>query len=309
MLMSKRIAHGRSRFSPREIGERVHARGVRAPHLATGSGPGSTMGALRVLFRLATLAGVAAVLAHALAVRFPAYASFGRCALRLMTASGGGVANWADICGDGREERCLEHVRASAPEGDARAVLAAIDAFGREIDMLINIGDVKGKILSDALNARRPARALELGAYVGYSAIRAGVALREWNGTLTSVEISEENAVIARAMVAHAGLSSTVSIVVGTVAGGALDGAAPFDFVLLDHDKYFYLSDQQRLLRAGLLSPSAVVVADNCGVPGAPEYVAYMRGEGRALWDTVEHETSLEYLDAIPDRVLVSTLK
>jgi catechol O-methyltransferase len=37
-----------------------------------------------------------------------------------------------------------------------------------------NVGDVKGKILDDALLKKNPKYALELGAYCGYSAVRIG---------------------------------------------------------------------------------------------------------------------------------------
>ncbi len=131
-----------------------------------------------------------------------------------------------------------------------------------------------------------------------------------------SVEFSADNAALARRVLEHAGLSDRVTVVTGTLGDGGQtltklknaisDGAV--DFVFLDHDKDVYLPDLKHLLDADLLHVGSVVVADNVGFPGAPEYRAYMNEHEGDIWKTVEHKAQIEYQSVIPDVVLESTL-
>src|SRR4029453_2794236 len=79
-----------------------------------------------------------------------------------------------------RVEQALAFARAHARAGDPESVLAALDRFGRERSFLMNVGDRKGEILDAEVRRQRPMRALEIGAFVGYSAVRIARLLREW---------------------------------------------------------------------------------------------------------------------------------
>jgi catechol O-methyltransferase len=104
--------------------------------------------------------------------------------------------------------------------------------------------------------------------------------------------------------------------VVGTIGDGGrtLDAlskdhgfaSGTLDFVFIDHDKKAYLDDLHSILDRGWLHRGSIVVADNVKVPGAPKYLAYMRAEQGALWNTAEHKTHVEYQTLIPDLVLES---
>ena len=63
-------------------------------------------------------------------------------------------------------------IRRSEP-GDPAAVLRALDAFGRQ-EFLMNIGDVKGPLLTAVIAARKPRVVLELGCVggLGWTAVR-----------------------------------------------------------------------------------------------------------------------------------------
>ena len=91
-----------------------------------------------------------------------------------------------------RAAQALAYARANARPGDPDSVLAALDHFGREQAFLMNVGDRKGEILDAELRQARPARVLEIGAFCGYSAVRIARLLREWDGTLRSIEASRE---------------------------------------------------------------------------------------------------------------------
>ncbi|BBX73588.1 O-methyltransferase [Mycobacterium shinjukuense] len=216
--------------------------------------------------------------------------------------------------GDGREAAAVEYVLRHARAGDIDDMLATIDKFAYEKSILINVGDEKGRLLDDAVRRANPALALELGTYCGYGAMR--IARAAPTAKVYSVELAQANAVNARQIWAHAGVADRVTCVVGTIGDGGrtLDALAmehgfstgTLDFVFLDHDKKAYLDDLQAILDRGWLHAGSIVVADNVKVPGAPKYRAYMRRQQGRLWDTVEHETHLEYQTLVPDLVLES---
>ena len=216
--------------------------------------------------------------------------------------------------GDGREEKLVNHVLKHSPKGDVLGVLQAIDEFAWTQSYLINVGDEKGKILDDAIKTKKPRNILELGAYCGYSALRMAIAAPE--ARILSIEISDANANISRAVHEHAGVDGRVEVLVGSIGDDGqtltklrsqyVEARSPFDFVFIDHDKKYYLPDLQALLNKHLLHESAMVVADNIKFPGAPDYLAYMdKSEGK-MWCTKKYKTHVEYQNLIEDLVLVS---
>jgi catechol O-methyltransferase len=218
--------------------------------------------------------------------------------------------------GDGREEGAARHVLAHAPAGDVDAAIRAIDEYARHKSFLINVGDEKGALLDAVIERVRPRLVIEVGAYVGYSALRIARRLPP-GGRLLSVEMSPANAAIARRIAEHAGVADRVTFVTGHLGDGgatmarlaAEHGVGPdsVDVVFLDHDKDAYLPDLKRLLDAGWLHAGSVVVADNVRFPGAPEYRAHMEAEEGKTWRTRVHETHVEYQKLLPDVVLEST--
>jgi catechol O-methyltransferase len=215
--------------------------------------------------------------------------------------------------GDGREEAAAAYVEANARRGDAEHVLATIDEFAREKSMLVNVGDEKGELLDAAVRRASATLALELGTYCGYGALR--IARAAPNAKVFSVEFSAANAAIARRIWMHAGLGDRITCVVGTVGDGGKTmeilaesgfAAGALDLLFIDHDKSAYLSDLQSILDRGWLHTGSIVVADNVRVPGAPQYRAYMREQQGTLFNTVEHDTHVEYQTLLSDLVLES---
>lgn len=217
--------------------------------------------------------------------------------------------------GDGREAAVRDHVLATAEQGDPESVLDAIDTFARTRNNLVNVGDEKGLLLDAAVRKADPTVLLELGTYIGYSAVRTGRTMPA-GARLISIEFSAANAEVARDIIAHAGLADRVTVVVGTIGDGGetirrlteehgiTEGTV--DFVFVDHDKSAYLADLQRILDAGWLHAGTIVVADNMRIPGAPDYLSYMREAEGKTWRTVEHDTHVEYQSLLKDRVLES---
>ena len=231
-----------------------------------------------------------------LARLLPLACRYGWDALRVGTARLGG--------GSSREQQALNWVLQQSAAGNPEAVLHALDRFGKEKYFLMNIGDKKGLLLDQAVRDSKARRALELGAYCGYSAVRIARLLPP-EGRLISLEKSPEYARVARQVVAHAGLADRVEIQLGEAAQLLPALSGPFDLVLLDHWKDCYLPDLKRIEKHGLLRPGSIVVADNVGIFDASSYLAHVRNASR--YDSVHHEATLEYDDSVPDAVEVST--
>ncbi|GJP45301.1 hypothetical protein CLOM_g4705 [Closterium sp. NIES-68] len=81
----------------------------------------------------------------------------------------------------------------------------------------MNVGDVKGAILDDAVRRANPLSALELDAFCGYSAVRIASRFSKPGARLVSVELSDLRSSVVRSVVAHAGLSDKVTVVTGTL--------------------------------------------------------------------------------------------
>jgi catechol O-methyltransferase len=217
--------------------------------------------------------------------------------------------------GDGRELALAEYVEAEARRGDLDDVIRVVDDFGYHRSFLINVGDEKGEILDAAIRRAEPRRLLELGTYCGYSALRAARVMPE-GARLVSIELNADNAAIARRIWGHAGIGAELTAIVGTLGDGGATiaklesehgfAAGSLDFVFVDHDKSAYLPDLQRILGRGWLRAGSVVVADNIGRPGAPDYRGFMESEEGRSWRTTHHETHLEYQSLLRDLVLES---
>ena len=218
--------------------------------------------------------------------------------------------------GDGREAALCEYVVANARPGDLDDAIRVIDEFAYRHSFLINVGDEKGEILDAAIRRAEPRRLLELGTYLGYSALRTARVMPA-GARLWSVEFLPANAEIARRILSHAGVGEDrVTVVVGTLGDGGATIAAleeehgfgpdVLDFAFIDHDKDAYLPDLARIVDRGWLRKGAIVVADNVKVPGAPAYRAHMRSREGGEWRTTEHETHVEYQTLLKDLVLES---
>ncbi len=105
-------------------------------------------------------------------------------------------------------------------------------------------------------------RAVEIGTFTGYGAIRIARALAP-GGSLTCFELDGERAAIARANLDEAGVSEKVEIVVGPAIEGlrALPENAALDFAYLDADKTGYPDYYEEIVRR--LAPGGLLAVDN----------------------------------------------
>ena len=121
-------------------------------------------------------------------------------------------------------------------------------------------GSLQGALLRMLVQLTQAKRILEVGLFTGYSALTMAEVLPE-DGTITSCEIDEENAKVARSFIDRSPHGNKINIHMGpaleTIAG--LEG--PYDLIFLDADKENYCHYYDNLLP--ILRPGGLLVADN----------------------------------------------
>ncbi|KAF2749283.1 putative O-methyltransferase [Sporormia fimetaria CBS 119925] len=188
---------------------------------------------------------------------------------------------------DGREIQLLHYIY-SHPEledirGSPERVIATIDEYARTRKYLMNVGELKGRIVTNLIAEVRPRVMVELGGYVGYSCILFGDALRRAGGQrYYSLEMNPEFAAIIASLVDLAGLSDIVKVIVGrsdmSIRRLQDNGQLThIDLLFLDHFKPAYVTDLKLCESLGLIAEGSVIAADNVIKPGNPAYLQYVR--------------------------------
>ncbi|XP_041911732.1 catechol O-methyltransferase isoform X2 [Arvicola amphibius] len=159
----------------------------------------------------------------------------------------------------------------------------------------------KGQIMDAVVQEYKPSLVLELGAYCGYSAMRIARLLPP-GGRLLTMEMNSDHAAITQQMLNFAGLQDKVTVLLG-----ASQNLIPqlktkydvdtFDMVFLDHWKERYLPDTHLLEEHGLLHKGTVLLADNVIVPGAPDFLEYVRGSNK--FKCTHYSSYLEYMKVV----------
>ena len=127
-----------------------------------------------------------------------------------------------------------------------------------------------------AVRECRPHRVLEVGMAIGYSTLqiaRNGAA----DIQITTMELSEERAEVAKAYIKRAGFAERIRVLTGDAGQLLLEEApkaAPYDFVFLDAAKGQYVDYFHKI--EPLLTENAVILADNVLFRG------YVRSEEKA---------------------------
>ncbi|KAF2142061.1 uncharacterized protein K452DRAFT_249847 [Aplosporella prunicola CBS 121167] len=201
---------------------------------------------------------------------------------------------------DGREIELLHFVYGQPDVDDIRGhparVLRAIDDFARTKKYLMNVGEDKGRIVTDLIAQVKPQVMVELGGYIGYSCILFGDAVRRAGGSrYFSLERNPEFAAVISSLVDLAGLSDVVKVVVGSSdasikrlqKSGALQH---IDLMFLDHYKPAYTADLKLCEHLKLVTPGSVLAADNVIKPGNPPYLEYVRASVEEKRRAVEQE-------------------
>ncbi|RYP72296.1 hypothetical protein DL771_004270 [Monosporascus sp. 5C6A] len=188
---------------------------------------------------------------------------------------------------DGREIALLHfvynHPQVERMRGNPKKVLEAIDEYARTQKYLMNIGPYKSRTVVDLIKREKPRVMVELGGYVGYSAIAFAAALRAAGGKqYFSMEMNPEFGAVISMLVDLAGLRDIVTVVVGASSDSlrrlhAEGKLGRIDLLFLDHYKPAYTMDLKLCEELGLVGPGSVYAADNVVKPGNPPYLEYVR--------------------------------
>lgn len=181
-----------------------------------------------------------------------------------------------------REFMTLQAVLCGAPQGDVDACMVAVEEFAESRSLWLKITAwEKATVVHEVARLARPKLVLEIGAYVGYSAMNLARAVRPHGGRVVSIEVDPIHVTIVRNMVEYAGMSDSVDVWTGycyDVIPHLLDTYGPqsFGMVFMDQKGTRFHTDLELLERLGLLADGAVILADNVLKPGAPLYIWHL---------------------------------
>ncbi|CAK9080040.1 unnamed protein product [Durusdinium trenchii] len=175
-----------------------------------------------------------------------------------------------------KEFSLLDFIVTRVPRGDLSALLATVKRFAGEKEWLKVAGGSKARLLQAVL---RPGdRILELGCFVGFSALLMVQRLRRLGGggKVITCEVNAVSAFVARELIRWAGAEAEIEVRVGLAGDWIATGQLGVpDVVILDHRGARYHED---LLALEPMREHARIIADNVLSPGAPLFLNFVDG-------------------------------
>ena len=200
----------------------------------------------------------------------------------------------------------LNYVFKNAKQEDPQSVLNTIDSFVSETGtFLMNVGPEKGKLLAETIKDHKPLNTLELGSFLGYSAIIIAMFLPE-AGSLVSVDHDKDSVAASKEIVKYAGLENKVHFINSTSDEAINALKKSFDFIFIDHEKNRYYSDLLLMENLNLINKGGIVFADNVGIfeDKMKDYFSHVRDSG--AYTSKNIGAHLEYRDNVYDAVEIS---
>ena len=200
----------------------------------------------------------------------------------------------------------LDYVFSNAEKNNPKSILQTIDNFVLESgQFLMNVGPEKGEILRDHLVKSKPNNVIELGTFIGYSAVLISSTIGE-KSKLTSIDSDSHSIEIAKELINFAGLDDKVNFMHGNAEEIIPELNFNADFVFIDHAKKKYLSDLKLLEREEIIIKNCTVFADNVGIfkDEMVEYFDHVRHSGK--YQSQNFSSKLEYRNNIYDAVEIS---
>ena len=122
------------------------------------------------------------------------------------------------------------------------------------------VGPLEGAFLKMMTQLVQAKRILEIGMFTGYSALCFAEVLPE-DGTVTTCEIDEESAALARRFFARSPHGNKITIRMGPALETMRELHGPFDLIFIDADKQNYLNYYRRA--KDLLARNGLILIDN----------------------------------------------
>tara|TARA_B100000902_G_scaffold331896_1_gene329573 strand:- start:9269 stop:9898 length:630 start_codon:yes stop_codon:yes gene_type:complete len=200
----------------------------------------------------------------------------------------------------------LDYVFSNAEKNNPKSILQTIDNFVLESgQFLMNVGPEKGEILRGHLLKSKPNNVIELGTFIGYSAVLISSTIGE-KSKLTSIDSDSHSIEIAKELINFAGLDDKVNLMHGSAEEIIPELNFNADFVFIDHAKKKYLSDLKILETEEIILKNCTVFADNVGIfkDEMAEYFDHVRNSGK--YQSQNFSSKLEYRNNIYDAVEIS---
>jgi len=162
-------------------------------------------------------------------------------------------------------------------EAKILAVLDDMDISQRE--GMMNVPTNDGRFLRLLAETTGAKNVVEIGTSNGYSGIWICLALRTTGGKLTTYEIDEGRAALARENFARAGVDHLVTLIEGDAHEEVVKLTEPIDILFLDADKPGYIDYLNKLLP--LVRPGGLVIGHNMHRPNPdPRYIEAITTNG-----------------------------
>jgi len=146
-------------------------------------------------------------------------------------------------------------------EAEKKILSVLDDMYKNQRRGMMNVPPEDGRLirlLTEAIGAKH---AVEIGTSNGYSGIWICLALRTTGGKLTTHEIDEGRAALARENFKRAGVDQMVTLVMGDAHEEVTKLTEPIDMLFLDADKEGYIDYLNKLLP--LVRPGGLIMAHN----------------------------------------------
>lgn len=162
---------------------------------------------------------------------------------------------------------------------EADKVLKEIEAKAKKKFLPI-VGPHRGQILVEAIRKNKPKRVLEVGTFIGYSAVLMAKEL-ESSAHIITIEIDTNEAGLARENIRKANVRPTIEVITGDAVEVIPKLSGKFDMVFIDAKKtesMRYLQQVEPKLHKG-----SIIVADNVGTHAdeMKDYLKYVRSSGK----------------------------
>lgn len=143
---------------------------------------------------------------------------------------------------------------------ESPGILSELEQVAKERHVPI-VGPLVGRFLYILAKASRAKRVLEIGTAIGYSAIWFGLAVKQHNGTVISIEIDKDTASEAKRNIARAKLQGTIKVMNGNGLQVVPKLKGRFDIVFIDESKENYPKYLE--MCANILNKNGLLIADN----------------------------------------------
>jgi caffeoyl-CoA O-methyltransferase len=166
-----------------------------------------------------------------------------------------------------------------------KKILSVLDDMNRNQSRgMMNVPQEDGRILRLLTEAVGAKHVVEIGTSNGYSGIWFCLALRTTGGKLTTHDIDEGRASLARENFKRAGIDNMVTLVIGDAHQTVTKIKEPIDVLFIDADKEGYLDYLTKLLP--LVRPGGLILSHNIEMIGQ-DYI-----------DAISKNPSLETIQA-----------